>query len=623
MTVPATLRRAGPFSGTGSSIACPFTFRVFSAADIEVRKATAAGVESVVTSGLTITINADQDATPGGSVSLTAASGETVVIVGATPYSQTLDLPSGGNFSPRAVENALDRTTFQVQQLAEEVGRALALPATATTVDAQLPVPAGNRYLGWNAAGTALVNREGTGAANAEDVTANDGAGGSLFTTVAGFISRLLSSAGAALVGFLQAGAGAVARTLQVKLRESMVSVKDFGAAGDGTTDDTAAFAAAIASLPGGGRIHVPRGWYRITSSLSLHSGLCFYGDGCTNLTFGTPTNAERPSHIFIDSDTGALFTHAMDVQLESVRFFDLSFGARLFPTTVPRGTSTGFSFSGKYPVDAKHATFERCQFSNFGAYAIRVRDPVAPHASNPDWNMAPVDMTACTFYYNAIGIEIEADNADIWTLTNCAWFQSSGHVGVSIRRGGMILLVGCFGGGGTMVKTVGTIRDAITLLGCQFEAATALLHVADTMATQQLYRPIKLISCVIEAPVILGVACHLITEGCRWVDNLEVPVSGCVVESRGDSFLGSTAWNLAAGSVVHHFQNADDQRPTGVRGQIFNGQAIHRTAASPSVSIVGVVGDISWNTAPATGQPPGWVCTAAPSTWRPMASLV
>ena len=70
MTVPATTRRAGPFAGTGSSMSCPFTFKVFSAADIQVRKATAAGVESVVTSGLTITLNADQDTTPGGSVAL-------------------------------------------------------------------------------------------------------------------------------------------------------------------------------------------------------------------------------------------------------------------------------------------------------------------------------------------------------------------------------------------------------------------------------------------------------------------------------------------------------------------------------------------------------------------------
>ena len=45
-------------------------------------------------------------------------------------------------------------------------------------------------------------------------------------------------------VGYLPAGINAVSTTVQTKLRES-VSVKDFGAVGDGTTDDTAAFGAA------------------------------------------------------------------------------------------------------------------------------------------------------------------------------------------------------------------------------------------------------------------------------------------------------------------------------------------------------------------------------------------
>lgn len=58
-------------------------------------------------------------------------------------------------------------------------------------------------------------------------VGADDGTGGSIFTTVAGFISSLATSIGSSFVGFIQNGTGAIARTTQDKLREH-VSIDDF-----------------------------------------------------------------------------------------------------------------------------------------------------------------------------------------------------------------------------------------------------------------------------------------------------------------------------------------------------------------------------------------------------------
>ena len=62
----------------------------------------------------------------------------------------------------------------------------------------------------------------------------------------------------------LQSGTGAVHRTLNDTLSD-IYSVKDFGATGDGSTDDRAAIQAAItAAQATGGTVYIPEGEYKI-----------------------------------------------------------------------------------------------------------------------------------------------------------------------------------------------------------------------------------------------------------------------------------------------------------------------------------------------------------------------
>jgi Pectate lyase superfamily protein len=70
---------------------------------------------------------------------------------------------------------------------------------------------------------------------------------------------------------FIASGTGAVATTVQAKLRE-IVSVKDFGAIGNGSTNDYAAVQAAITAVTaaGGGIVFFPAGTYLCNSQLVI-----------------------------------------------------------------------------------------------------------------------------------------------------------------------------------------------------------------------------------------------------------------------------------------------------------------------------------------------------------------
>lgn len=328
MTISSTTRKAGPYTGNGSASAFPFAFKVFTAADLYVVKTnTTLGADSVLVLGTdyTVALNADQNANPGGTITLTAgvlAAGYNLTITSSLQYLQPTDLTNQGGFYPSVITNALDRLTIFCQQLFDAVNRSLKVSvSTPAGVQTTLPPPAANKLIQWDSSGTNLQNADPTtlatlvafGTTNADKfsgdgattqfaLSSNPSALNNLDVSVGGVTQRPgidytwtsgttiafttappvgtnnvlvrymqglpQGAADSAATTFIQAGTGAVQRTAQDKLRE-YVSLYDFMTAAQiadaksmtGSMDLTAAISAAIAAS-NGRTLFAPAGKY-------------------------------------------------------------------------------------------------------------------------------------------------------------------------------------------------------------------------------------------------------------------------------------------------------------------------------------------------------------------------
>lgn len=120
-----------------------------------------------------------------------------------------------------------------------------------------------------------------------------------------------LASADSSNVSYLPSGTGAVATTVQSKLRET-VSVKDFGAKGDGVTDDTAAIQAAVTAAIAASHATVvfPPGGYKVTGTITIGEGVVLMGQGSQGSTesFGVSITHYSNSDLFKFDGSGTDF---------------------------------------------------------------------------------------------------------------------------------------------------------------------------------------------------------------------------------------------------------------------------------------------------------------------------
>lgn len=482
MTVPSTARRAGPFYGTDTLVSYPFSFKTFDKSHVRVIIRDSIGVESdlVVDSSALITLNPDQDASPGGSVTYAVAgvgtalpSGYTLAILSNLAYSQETDLPEGGNYRATSVEDGLDALAVQVQQLAELSGRTFTLSALSGAVSAELPAPEAGKVLGWNLGENALIN-----------IDAGGGGGGAGLPTIAGQAGKVLGNNGTDLLWVAQSvgGGGGASNGIDI-------TAAPYSADNTGVADIATALAAAFAACPVGGMIVLPAGGTYKLSTVNLDGkAVTIHAVGATiNYTSATGAlvktdhgntltviggrwlgaagaralryNATASGVMYSDLVVSSAYFRSKDnfaVDLRGCR--EATFSQCVFETEA--STSVPFS-GGVYLSQANNPYFSHCFFIGRGkGYGFFADGAGSPNSANPvldccellGWDVGVKivgcddgAMISCTVDYN-ITENTYISSQDVFKIDSC--YLGGGIDGVSNRPALVITSEGALGYG-------------------------------------------------------------------------------------------------------------------------------------------------------------------------------
>ena len=227
------------YSADGTTSVFPYPFPVFASEDLCVYFD---GAQQF--SGFTVSGAGD---TSGGTVTFENApiNGTVILLERRMKLERLTDFLEGGDFSAQALNNELDFLVAAIQQVDRDQISALKYAEDEAAAAAALPpkMLRANKVLGF------------------------DGNGDPIAVTTEGTMAQ---------PNFTATGTGAIIRTTNDKMSD-VVSVKDFGAVGDGIADDTLAIQQALTARQ---HIFLPEGTYKVTSTLTVGTSQSLYGCG-------------------------------------------------------------------------------------------------------------------------------------------------------------------------------------------------------------------------------------------------------------------------------------------------------------------------------------------------------
>jgi len=256
---------------------------------------------------------------------------------------------------------------------------------------------------------------------------------------------------GSGIITYTPAGTGAVDTVVETKLRES-VSVKDFGAVGDGVADDTTKIQAAIdaVSSAGGGALYFPAGTYRVKDLQAKDKVECIGVFGATTLKLR-------------DSVDGQIFYNPDQSSSTTVDFFSLNGIICDGNKSLAAGVSAGsvVSINGVTYFSARD-----CIFQNGLGYGMGFQS-YAGESSGKIGDQSEIYLENCHFLSNGDGVGgdtfdgLDVKHCDKITLIGCT-ANSNQDKGFDLR-GLNVFIQGCYASNnaGTGFELIGNQNTA------------------------------------------------------------------------------------------------------------------------------------------------------------------
>lgn len=308
------------YTASGGETGFTYDFPVYDATHIDVYETSTAGVTTLLTYGTHYTVTG-VGVEAGGTIVLDATlypSGATAAykysIYQDAPEERTTDYNLSNNFDSDALNKSLDLLTQQTQQLRRDIGRGVQMPPEDLgTISMVLPkaTSRANKIFSFDASGSPTA------------VSSTDMSGTTVTPTGA---------------------------TVAVSLAERFSRIRhveDFGATGNGSTDDTAAFVAAATSLAGnGGTIQYGRAGYARkylfnSADITLPRGVKLQNIGMP------PGGSTLYNQAWFDAHTHLLINPSYTLYIDDANHLENLWLHNANITAIPQNNTSAFAGTG------------------------------------------------------------------------------------------------------------------------------------------------------------------------------------------------------------------------------------------------------------------------------------